>query len=130
MSMLVRRYVTAARAEAIALSAVLFLCGGTVWAAALTWTANSESDLAGYRVYSCSLLPCSRSTGTATMMATLGRVNSFDIGAPPSVQHYVITAYDVSNNESRESDVATYVPSGAPPPPSAPFNLRLGASMN
>jgi hypothetical protein len=35
-------------------------CGG---GATLTWNANAEPHLAGYRIYQCSLLPCAASSG-------------------------------------------------------------------
>ena len=41
-----------------ALAGVLVLWTGTAWGATLTWNANGEPDLAGYRVYQCSLQPC------------------------------------------------------------------------
>lgn len=86
-------------------------------AATLTWNANTESDLAGYRVYQCTQLPCSRASGTASLLANLGTVTSLDIGTPTTVRHYVVTAYDFNNNESSESNVATYTPPSAPPSP-------------
>jgi hypothetical protein len=95
-----------------------------------------EADLAGYRIYTCSQQPCARAQGTASPLATLGKVTSFDIGAPATVQHYVITAYDSSNNESPESNVATYTPPSPGPAPSpplaappAPSGLRLLPSI-
>ena len=101
----------------IAVSAGLMLGYGPVWAATLTWDANNEADLAGYRVYQCNQLPCTRMSGTATLLATLGKVTSLNIGTPSVVQYYVITAYDLANNESTESNSATYTPAGAPPSP-------------
>lgn len=113
----------------------LTLWGSTAWAATLAWNANTEPDLAGYRVYRCSQQPCSRASGSATLIATLGKVTSADIGTPAVVQYYFITAYDTSNNESSESNVATYTPTvtsppSSPPPPAAapppaPTNLHL-----
>ena len=103
--------------RAVTMAMVLTLCGGTAWAAALNWTANTDGDLAGYRVYKCNLLPCSRSAGTSTKLATLGPVTSLDIGSPAVVQYYFVTAYDYANNESGESSVATYAPVDAPLPP-------------
>ncbi|ALA57100.1 hypothetical protein [Nitrospira moscoviensis] len=93
---------------------------GTVWGATLQWDANREMDLAGYRVYRCSQQPCGRAYGTASVLATLGNVTSFDIGTPSTTQYYVITAFDTANNESSESNVASYVPAGSPPSPPPP----------
>lgn len=96
---------------------LLFLGNASSHAATLMWTPNTESDLAGYRVYQCTQLPCSRAAGTASLLATLGTVTSLDIGTPTAVRHYVVTAYDFNNNESLESNVATYTPPSASPPP-------------
>ena len=104
-----------------AIIAVVFVLWSTsAWGATLTWTMNSESDLAGYRVYQCSQLPCTLSSGKATLLAILGKVTSFNIGTPAVAQYYLITAYDFTNLESLPSNVATYVPAGTPPPPPAP----------
>ncbi len=94
----------------ITLAAVLIFWGSTAWGATLTWDANTEPDHAGYRVYQCDQLPCSREDGTATSLATLGKVTSFNIGTPAVAQFYVITAHDLTNNESEESNVVTYDP--------------------
>jgi len=122
------------RTFAIAIGAIgLTLWSATGWAATLTWNANSEPDLAGYRVYRCTQLPCGRAFGSATLITTLGRVTSLNIGTPAVVQYYVLTAYDTANNESSESAMTTYTPTGAPPqpppptPPPAPTNLQLSA---
>ena len=115
-----------------AIAGVLVLWSSTAWGATLTWNANSESDLAGYRVYQCSQQPCTRSSGKALSLATLGKVTSFNIGTPAVTQYYFITAYDLANQESRESSLATFTPAGVPPPPplktpSAPGGLRIGS---
>jgi hypothetical protein len=102
---------------AAATACSLFLGSAASHAATLMWNANTEPDLAGYRVYQCTQLPCSRAAGTASLLATLGTVTSLDIGTPTTVRHYVVTAYDLSNNESIESNVATYTPSSASPSP-------------
>jgi hypothetical protein len=107
----------------LALVGLLLLGSNPVGAATLSWNASTESDLAGYRVYQCSQLPCSKTAGTATLLATLGKVNSFNIGTPAVVQYYVLTAYDFSNNESSGSNVATYLPAGAAPPPTVSLGV-------
>ena len=100
-----------------AIAGVLVLWTGTAWGATLKWTANSEPDLAGYRVYQCSLQPCTQSSGKASLLVTLGKATSFNIGTPAVTQYYFITAYDFANNESDESNLATVTPGGSPPPP-------------
>ena len=114
-----------------ALAGLLALWSSPSWSATLTWTANTESDLAGYRVYRCSEQPCSRVSGTASVLATVGSVTSFNIGTPAVTQYYFITAYDSASNESGESSLATYTPAGSDPSdpikaPPAPQGLRLG----
>ncbi len=98
------------------IAAVLVLWSSTAWSATLTWNANSEPDLAGYRVYQCSQLPCSRASGNAASLATVGTATSFNIGTPAVTQYYFITAYDFANNESTESGLTTFTPAGSPPP--------------
>ena len=99
------------------IAGVLVLWSSTAWGATLTWNANSEPDLAGYRVYQCSPQPCTRTSSNASLLVTLGTVTSFNIGTPAVTQYYIITAYDFANNESAESNLATFTPAGSPPPP-------------
>jgi hypothetical protein len=108
-----------------AIVGVFVLWSGPSWAATLTWNANSEPDLAGYRIYQCSQLPCSRASGNASSLTTLGAVTTFNIGTPTVTQHYFVTAYDFANNESTESNLATFTPTGSPPPVVPPV---IGAS--
>ena len=103
-----------------AIAGIIILWSSTVWGATLTWTVGSEPDLAGHRVYQCSLQPCTLSSGNASLLVTLGKVASFNIGTPATTQYYVLTAYDLANNESAGSNVATFTPTGAPPPPPPP----------
>ena len=106
-----------------AIAAVCALWSTAAWSATLTWDVDSAPDLAGYRIYQCSQLPCTPTSGQASSLATLGKVTSFNIGTPAVTQYYFVTAYDLSNNESGGSNVATYIPAGAsptPPPPITP----------
>ena len=99
-----------------ALASLLVLGSSTAWGATLTWNADTAPDLAGYRIYQCSQLPCTPTSGKASALATVGTVTSFNIGTPSVTQYYFVTAYDFSNNESGGSNVATYTPAGSPPP--------------
>ena len=105
-----------------AISVALVLWATAVSAATLSWDAVSAPDLAGYRVYQCSQTPCEELPGTATLLATLGMVTSFNIGTPIGTQYYMVTAYDLENNESDPSNVVTYIPS---PPPTATVSLTV-----
>ncbi|MEQ1627617.1 MAG: hypothetical protein ABL965_09485 [Nitrospira sp.] len=114
---------------ATAVAVILMLWSNPSWGITLTWNANTEPDLAGYYIYQCSLQPCTKTSGTATRLATLGNVTSFNAGTPAVIQYYLITAYDFANNESNESTVATYIPAGTPPPPaSATVSLTVVGS--
>jgi len=103
-----------------AIAGVLVLWSSTAWGATLTWNANGEPDLAGYRVYQCSQQPCTRTSSNASLLVTLGTGTSFNIGTPTVTQYYFITAYNFSNNESGESNLATFTPTVAPPPTEPP----------
>ena len=83
----------------------------------LTWDANTESDLAGYKVYR------STTSGTygAPIVAIQGNVTTYQatnltIG---QTYYFVVTAYDTSGNESDFSNEA----SGTPPDPVSVPNL-------
>jgi hypothetical protein len=108
-----------------ALTGVLVLWSSMAWGATLTWDANRESNLAGYRVYKCDGLPCTRKSG-ASLLATLGKhETSLDIGHPAEIQYYFVTAHNSANRESGESSVVVFVPVGSPPPPPPPRGLRF-----
>ena len=59
---------------------VLVLWSTTVWGASMMWDANNASDVAGYRVYQCRQLPCSKAYGT--LLATLGKVTNAGSESP------------------------------------------------
>jgi hypothetical protein len=104
-----------------AMVGVLVLWSSTAWGATLTWTPNHEVDVAGYRVYQCSQQPCTRTSGHASLLATLGKTTSFNIGTSAVPHYYFITAHDFSNKESDGSNVVIF----PPPPPMAPVTLTV-----
>jgi len=106
-----------------AITGLFVLWSSTAAGATLTWTANSEPDLAGYRIYQCSILPCTKSSGT--LLTTLGQTTSFNIGTPAIIQYYFITAHDLANNESVISSLATFRPAESPAPPPPVGTVRL-----
>jgi len=66
----------------------------------------------------------------ASVLATVGSVTSFNIGTPTVTQYYFVTAYDSANNESHESNLATFTPTGSDPSspgatPPAPGGLQI-----
>src|SRR5262245_14305639 len=96
------------------LIAVLVLWSSTAWGATLTWNANSEPDLAGYRIYQCSLRPCTQSSGHALLLAsTFGTGTSITIATPTVVQYFFVTAYDLANKIGKASCRERVTPDGS-----------------
>jgi hypothetical protein len=93
-----------------AISGALVMWSTAAWGATLTWDANSEPDLAGYRVYRCSELPCTLQTGAAPVAVVGKNETSVNIGTPTKIQFYFITAYDSANRESGASNVVVVTP--------------------
>ena len=80
----------------------------------LTWTPNTEEDVAGYRVYGGQ--PCG-DPKALPFIADVGNVTSYRYVGPDASTEFEITAYDTSGNESTRSNrackffVLTYVKS-------------------
>ena len=91
---------------------VLVLWSSIAWGGTLTWNPNKEPDLAGYHVYRCSHLPCTRASANESLLATLGKVTSFHFGTPAGTQYYIITAYDSAHHESDSSNVVGFTSAG------------------
>ena len=72
----------------------------------LTWTANTESDLAGYNVY------YGTSSGSYGSPLDAGNVTEYELtGLEEGIRYYVaITVYDTADNESEKSDEESGVP--------------------
>lgn len=91
----------------------------------LDWTANTEADLAGYKVYQRT------STGTyTTPVATLGKVITHTVTLParttsPQTFFWAVTAYDLAGNESPRSLEVTKTIPAVDLPPSAPVGVTV-----
>lgn len=75
----------------------------------LTWSANTESDLNGYRVY------VGTASGTfglpiSTVNTTVYQVTNLTVG---QTYYFAVTAVDSSNNESGFSDQVSKIIAGA-----------------
>lgn len=103
---------------------------GVLFAAEVTlsWNANTESDLAGYKVYQ------STTSGQyGPPVATLGKVTQHTLTLPQltvdATYFFTITAYDQAGNESGKSNEVSRLIAGVPVPPvlPAPTNFRYEA---
>ena len=88
------------------LALILFISTTNVYSAQVTlvWIPNTESDLAGYKVY------YGNSSGNYDTNVDVGNQTSYTFSGLVSAKTYYIvaTAYDTSGNESTYSDEAVY----------------------
>jgi len=88
----------------------------------LNWSANSESDLAGYNVYRSTSFPVSTGSPPLNGADLLGSPTFTDTTATNgTTYYYVVTAVDGFDNTSPSSVEAFATPQNAPPAP--PQNL-------
>lgn len=75
---------------------LLFINNCTAQSIKLTWNANTEADLAGYKIY---YGESSRTYNTVINLNTdtVKVINGFEVG---KIYYFAITAYDTANNES------------------------------
>ena len=97
--------------------------------ATLTWTANGEGDLAGYKVYRgngvCAVGPLQPLIVSGSAIS-LGKVTTYTDNTVPTFDGdlcYEITAFDTANNESTRSVRATRAVNLVPPVP--PVGLTI-----
>lgn len=107
---------------------LLLLCIPALGSAAtvrVSWNANTEADLAGYKVYYGT---ASRSYGAHV---DVGKVTSCDLENIPTGRtcYVAVTAYDTSSNESGYSEEASiYVPAPDTTPPTGSVVINGGAA--
>lgn len=97
----------------------VLLIAGLVWAAdvpvTLSWNANTEADLAGYKVYQSRV----SDSFTDPPIATLGKVTTYTFTLPQigvEVPYYfALTAYDLAGNESGRTAPVSKVIAALPP---------------
>lgn len=105
-----------------------FMCGMAMAASSVTfeWDANSESDLAGYRLYQSQesgIYIFGDGNQVATVEVGTETVEITDVA--DGTYFWVLTAYDISGNESGPSnEVTASLDSTAPEPPKN-FLLQL-----
>lgn len=99
--------------------------------ATLTWNANTEQDLAGYKIYRgngvCSQGPLQPLIVNGSHVTVTGSITTYTDNTVPMFDGelcYELTAFDVSNNESVRSSRATKVVNLIPPV--APTGLVIG----
>jgi endoglucanase len=87
----------------------------------LAWDANTETDLAGYKLYQST----AGATGPFTYVKTIakGTLTAATADLPDGTYWWVLTAYDTNGNESGYSNVVTRTIDTVAP--AAPKNFRL-----
>lgn len=89
----------------------------------VSWNANTEADLAGYKLY------YGTDSGVYGLPVDVGKVTSYSVTVNPKVTttYYVtLTAYDMSGNESPKSDEASITVTVADTtPPAKPTGLKM-----
>lgn len=94
---------------------ILLLLPTVLFSATISWDANGESDLAGYKIY------YGESAGSYTELLDVGNVTSYQIQLTPAINYYfAVTAYDYSGNESTFSEEVSFVEPGFPQEPLGP----------
>lgn len=109
----------------IAIFIALFPAEGFAASLRVSWSANTESDLAGYKVY------YGTQSGSYSQNIDVGNVTSYTISSVSSgTTYYVaVSAYDTSGNESeRSSEVSASVPVSDTTPPTGTMTINGGAA--
>ena len=80
--------------------------------ATVSWDANTESDLSGYKIY------YGTSSGSYDDVVDVGNTTSFSINnlVDGTTYFFVVTAFDFSGNESGFSNEVSFTPTQGTPP--------------
>lgn len=109
----------------IAAILVLFPTPGFAASVRIDWNANSETDLAGYKVY------YGTQSSTYTQTVDVGTATTYTIGgAQTGATYYIaVAAYDTAGNEStKSSQQSAYVPVPDTTPPTGGVSINGGAA--
>ena len=89
---------------------MVLLLVGQAWAdsnVTFAWDANTETDLAGYRLYQSST-PGTYTFGESEAVVTIpAGTETVQITVPDGTLYFVLTAYDTDGNESGPSNEVT-----------------------
>ncbi len=83
------------------------------------WDANSEADLAGYKLYYGNS-PRAQGSYTQTVSINNKNATTWQLSLPDGVYYFALTAVDVVGNESGYSNEVSAEISDVPPPPGQP----------
>src|SRR5688500_4629871 len=98
----------------LALAMVVGTAAG-VRAATATWDANTEADLAGYK------LSYGTQSGVHTVVLDVGRVTTYQFFPPPGRYYVVVQAYNTAGDLSAKSaEVVVVIPTSTTPPAPGP----------
>ena len=104
-----------------AITTVTFLCllGLGAQSVTLAWNANTETNLAGYRLYHGTATRSYSTNVAVAHPATTVTVTNLQAG---TTYFFAVTAYTTEGLESDYSDEVSYL---VPRPPTKPANLRV-----
>lgn len=125
------RFLKVLAAIAVVLCFVSFASAAT-YNVTFEWNANTEPDLAGYRLYMSSTSN-QYTYGAANAIASVGSVTTAQVTLDlpeGAVRYFVLTAFDSAGNESGPSNQVSWTAPDVTPP-SAPSNffLKLWAKL-
>lgn len=116
-----KRVSTVVLALLLALPAIAAALDVQTWDVTFTWDANTESDLAGYRLYTVS--------GELVKEMTASEVQTVLEDVGPGEHSWYLTAFDFAGNESGPSNiVSTTLVDDIPP--ADPGGLQISVTVN